>query len=144
MILRRELCTFGSTSAELQHNFPELWQCSRHTSCFVITEFAYFISLEHCCFLRILSMRTLDHRVDQVGKPALFGLPQRFTRIRVPICESCQLGKQTRTCTHIAHQRPIRGTIFLECVSHLSIYVFDPMLKLDALSSSGGNSRCSC
>ena len=35
-------------------------------------------------------------------------------------------------------------TIVLECVYHLSIDVFDPMLKLDALSSSGGNSRFSC
>jgi len=40
MILRSELCTLSSTLAELQQNFSELWQCSRHTSCFVITEFA--------------------------------------------------------------------------------------------------------
>ena len=44
-----------------------------------------------------------------IKKPTQFGLPQRFSNIRVPICESCQLGKQTRTCNHKAHQRPIRG-----------------------------------
>jgi len=44
-----------------------------------------------------------------INKPTQFGLPQRFSRVRVPICESCQLGKQTRTCNNKTHQRPIRG-----------------------------------